>query len=194
MRTQMQSIYDLFVARVAHGRHMEVAKVREIAEGRIWSGNQGFGNGLVDELGGLSDALAYTRKLTGLNSDVPVTVEGSRENLLDSLFLGDDAGEADAARALARLEADPGQKLLAQVPPRAQAVLCEPLATGRSGARQRGAALLFGFALKKRPTIRDVAQRAGVSTATVSFRAERQPEGSHQPARAAAGVGGWRMS
>ncbi|HEY2407325.1 MAG TPA: signal peptide peptidase SppA [Polyangiaceae bacterium] len=116
MRTQMQSIYDLFIARVSHGRQMEVAKVREVAEGRIWSGRQGHDNGLVDELGGLSDALAYARKLTNLAATAPVTVEGSRESLLDSLLLGDDASEGDAARALARLQAEPTQRLLAEVP------------------------------------------------------------------------------
>jgi len=105
VRTQMQGIYDLFIARVAHGRAMEPDKVRVSAEGHIWSGAQGLERGLIDELGGLSEAMAAARKAANLNADIPVTVEGGRESLLDSLLLGDDASDADAAAALAKLNA-----------------------------------------------------------------------------------------
>jgi len=116
VRTQMQGIYDLFIARVAHGRKMEVEKVRESAEGHIWSGDQGHERGLVDEIGGLSEALAAARKAAHLAADVPVTVEGGREGLLDSLLLSDDASDADAVAAFNRLSATSATHLLAQVP------------------------------------------------------------------------------
>jgi len=116
VRATMQSVYDLFIARVAHGRHMEVEKVRASAEGHIWSGDQGLERGLIDELGGLSEALAFARKAASLAADAPVSVEGGRESLLDSLLLGDDASDADAARALASAMASPNARLLAEVP------------------------------------------------------------------------------
>jgi len=116
VRSQMQGIYDLFIARVAHGRQMAVEKVRESAEGRIWSGDQGKERGLVDEIGGLSEALAAARKAVHLADDVPVSVEGGRDGLLDSLLLGDDASDADAAAAFARLSAAPQARLLGEVP------------------------------------------------------------------------------
>jgi protease-4 len=112
----MQSIYDLFIARVAHGRHMGVEKVRESAEGHIWSGDQGRERGLVDEIGGLSEALAAARKAAHLEADTPVTVEGGREGLLDSLLLSDDASDADAVAAFNRLSAAPAARLLSEVP------------------------------------------------------------------------------
>jgi len=117
VRAQMQSIYDLFIARVAHGRKMPVDKVLASAEGHIWSGDQGKERGLVDQIGGLSDALAAARKAAHLEADAPVTVEGGREGLLDSLLLGDDASDADAQAAFERLSAAPATRLLSEVPP-----------------------------------------------------------------------------
>ena len=123
VRAQMQTIYDLFIARVAHGRHLDVEKVRASAEGHIWSGDQGLERGLIDELGGLSDALAAARKAARLDDDSQVTVEGGRESLLDSLLIGDDASDADAASALERLSAAPSARLLAEVPSELRPVL-----------------------------------------------------------------------
>jgi len=116
VRAHMQGIYDLFIARVAHGRQMSVEKVRASAEGHIWSGDQGRERGLVDEIGGLSEALASARKVAHLEADTPVTVEGGREGLLDSLLVSDDASDADAAAAFNRLSAAPATRLLSEVP------------------------------------------------------------------------------
>lgn len=62
----IEHIYATFLARVAKGRKMTVAKVNEIAQGRVWSGNQAKKNGLVDELGSLEDAIAYAAKTADL--------------------------------------------------------------------------------------------------------------------------------
>jgi protease-4 len=121
VRAQMQSIYDLFIARVAHGRKMAVDKVLASAEGHIWSGDQGRDRGLVDEIGGLSEALAAARKAAHLEADAPVSVEGGRDSLLDSLLIGDDASDADAVAAFNRLSAAPATRLLSAVPPELRA-------------------------------------------------------------------------
>jgi protease IV len=93
-----------------------VDKVRASAEGHIWSGDQGLERGLIDELGGLSEAVAAARKAAHLDAEAAVSVEGGRESLLDSLLVGDDASDADAAEALQRLSAAPSARLLAEVP------------------------------------------------------------------------------
>ena len=54
----VDEIYDQFVYTVSAGRHMETSKVREIADGRIYTGRQAKNIGLVDELGDYYDALA----------------------------------------------------------------------------------------------------------------------------------------
>lgn len=61
--------YDLFVKRVADGREMENAAVRRIAEGRVWAGATALEIGLVDELGGLDEAIVYVSQQAGLNPE-----------------------------------------------------------------------------------------------------------------------------
>lgn len=146
VRAQMQGIYDLFIARVAHGRHMEVQKVRDSAEGHIWSGDQGLQRGLIDEIGGLSEAIAAARQAARLSSDAPVSVEGGRESLLDSLLLGEDASDADAAAALERLSVAHTARLLDQVP-----LELRSFVSGFAGLSQRehgAVALPYGLVIR----------------------------------------------
>ncbi len=55
--------YDTFTKRVADGRGMSQDSVKLIAEGRVWTGEQGLKIGLVDELGNLDAAVAYAAEL-----------------------------------------------------------------------------------------------------------------------------------
>jgi protease-4 len=61
--------YDEFVAAVAEGRDTTEAHVREVGEGRIYSGWDGKEVGLVDEIGGLLEAIALAREAAGLAPD-----------------------------------------------------------------------------------------------------------------------------
>jgi protease-4 len=65
----MDRVYEEFVARVATGRKLPVERVREIAKGRVWTGAQGKALGLVDELGGLNEAIIKARQL----ADIPTS-------------------------------------------------------------------------------------------------------------------------
>lgn len=105
VQEQMQAVYDLFIERVAEGRHLDPNRVREVAEGRIWSGAQGRERGLVDEFGGLSEATKRAKERAGLAPDAPVTVEGPSGGLLEMLGLGSDSDDADTRAALLRAQA-----------------------------------------------------------------------------------------
>jgi len=59
-------IYDKFIERVAEGRGLAPDFVHEIAQGRVWSGVEAQRLGLVDELGGLGEAIAYAAEAAGL--------------------------------------------------------------------------------------------------------------------------------
>jgi protease-4 len=59
-------LYDIFVEKVANGRRMTVEDVEAVAQGRIFSGARAVEAGLVDELGGISDALRVARNLAGI--------------------------------------------------------------------------------------------------------------------------------
>jgi protease-4 len=59
-------IYGQFVAKVAEGRKLPLSRVEEIAQGRVWSGAEAKKLGLVDEIGGLSDAIRFAGQRAGL--------------------------------------------------------------------------------------------------------------------------------
>ena len=61
-------IYDEFLDKVAEGRKLDRAAVHEIAQGRVWSGKRAQELGLVDERGGLKDAMASAAKTANLES------------------------------------------------------------------------------------------------------------------------------
>ncbi|HEX3345803.1 MAG TPA: S49 family peptidase, partial [Polyangiaceae bacterium] len=85
MLSTMTAIYDLFLARVAEGRNIPIERVAASAEGRIFSGREGKTRGLVDELGGLTDAVARARAMAGLAADARVGVVGESSGLLQAL-------------------------------------------------------------------------------------------------------------
>ena len=68
----MDRTYEDFVTRVSTGRRLPAARVREIARGRVWTGAQGKALGLVDELGGLTEAIAKARALAEIPVDQSV--------------------------------------------------------------------------------------------------------------------------
>jgi protease-4 len=66
------NIYDQFLERVANGRELETAEVDRIAQGRVWTGAQARERGLVDELGGLREAVVRAKLAQGLEPDADV--------------------------------------------------------------------------------------------------------------------------
>lgn len=64
--------YDVFLQRVAASRKMTTNHVDEMAQGRVWSGSDALTNGLVDELGGLHEALAVAAQDAKLGTNYSV--------------------------------------------------------------------------------------------------------------------------
>ncbi|APR99788.1 S49 family peptidase [Pajaroellobacter abortibovis] len=86
--------YTLFVHRVATGRELPPAKIQEVAEGRIFGGREGKEKGLVDELGGLREAIARARMEAKLPADAVVeTVEVGSPLLQMMTLVGGGADE-----------------------------------------------------------------------------------------------------
>ncbi|WIA17943.1 hypothetical protein OEZ85_009435 [Tetradesmus obliquus] len=69
----MDATYDSFLSEVAAGRGMSKEAVRELAKGRVWSGQQAVEAGLVDELGGVSRAVELAKQLAGLPEEPSAT-------------------------------------------------------------------------------------------------------------------------
>jgi protease-4 len=68
----LDRVYEDFTGKVAECRGMTVDAVHEVAKGRVWTGADAVGLGLIDELGGFRDALAIARARAGLPADAPL--------------------------------------------------------------------------------------------------------------------------
>ncbi len=68
----LDHIYADFTGKVAAGRGLTAERVHEIARGRVWTGADAVGLGLVDELGGLEKATAIARRRAGLPATAPL--------------------------------------------------------------------------------------------------------------------------
>ena len=77
--------YDIFLSRVAEGRHMTKAQVDSVGQGRVWLGRKAQTLGLVDKLGGLDVAIKEAASLAKL-SDYSVDYGVTRVNAWEELF------------------------------------------------------------------------------------------------------------
>ena len=107
-REEIQSIsddvYSQFVQAVAQGRGMPEARVREIAEGRIYTGKRAKELKLVDELGGFDDAIAAAWGLAGQSGEPKVQYpprerELSLRDLVRGAFQGAFQGATEGVRS-----------------------------------------------------------------------------------------------
>ncbi len=69
LQRSVDTIYDSFLDRVAEGRDLARPVVAELAQGRVWSGTAALDLGLVDELGGIDQAITTAAELAELDDD-----------------------------------------------------------------------------------------------------------------------------
>ena len=129
LKRKVWQFYDVFLQRVSEGRHLTKEQVDAIGQGRVWTGEQALANKLVDELGGLRQALAYARAAAGLSDHAPIEelpvpqsslvgrllgIEGISENIPAHLQILP-PGMMDMVRALGPFVVHPADRPLAQM-------------------------------------------------------------------------------
>jgi len=67
IQNSVKDVYDTFIKHVSNGRGISVAEVDKISQGRVWSGVDALEIGLVDEIGGLEEAIASAAELSDLD-------------------------------------------------------------------------------------------------------------------------------
>jgi protease IV len=84
---QLQAFYDQFVEKAAASRHSTPEKIDALAQGRVWTGRQAKDRGLVDALGGLSDAIAVAKQRAKIpaESDVELVVYPPKKTFYEIL-------------------------------------------------------------------------------------------------------------
>ncbi len=89
LQQEVDNTYLQFKTRVANGRKLSLARVQEIARGRVWTGEDAKKIGLVDEIGGLREAIAYATKIAKLKDPTiryyPLVKEQPLDELLEQL-------------------------------------------------------------------------------------------------------------
>jgi protease-4 len=100
LERQLRQFYDLFLERVATGRKLEKSAVDAVGQGRVWTGEQAKDKGLVDELGGLRQALGYARQLGDLPEHAPIVELPRLESSLIGRLLGVSGSDASAPAGL----------------------------------------------------------------------------------------------
>jgi protease IV len=101
---QMEGFYKTFVTKASEGRKKTYDQIDQIAQGRIWSGEEALKNGLVDRLGGIDTAIALAKEKAKIGKDEPVRIQiyPRPKSFLEALF-PDGADDLEQARALSHL-------------------------------------------------------------------------------------------
>jgi len=94
LQNVLDDVHDQFIRAVATGRALKVEQVRDLADGRIFTGRQARTAKLVDELGDLQDSIKLAARLVGIEGEPRVVEPRKRfsfSDLLDSFFWGQGA-------------------------------------------------------------------------------------------------------
>lgn len=88
LKQEILKTYDYFITKAAEGRKLSKEDVDRIGKGRVWTGSQALELGLVDEMGGLSRAIALAKKLAGIpdNDSVRLVVLPRKVSLWDMVM------------------------------------------------------------------------------------------------------------
>ncbi len=86
IQNQMESVYKVFVGRVADGRHKKPEDIQPIAQGRVWTGTKAKELGLVDEIGGLDAAVAEAKKLGSVDAATDLEIYPPSPTLRDVIM------------------------------------------------------------------------------------------------------------
>ena len=89
MRAMAQDVYDIFTKRVKDSRGKRIGDIDKVAQGRIFTARQAKANGLIDSIGGMSEAVALAKKQAKLDACYYITLP-KPPSLMDML-----SGEAD---------------------------------------------------------------------------------------------------
>lgn len=88
MQNHVTDTYDDFITLVSETRNLRKTFVDSIGQGRVWSGSDAIGIGLVDELGGIDEAIAYAAEKAGLES-FSIKEFPKQEDMFESLLKTD---------------------------------------------------------------------------------------------------------
>ncbi|HTA92015.1 MAG TPA: signal peptide peptidase SppA [Polyangiaceae bacterium] len=105
LERKVAQFYDVFLTRVATGRKLSKPEVDAVGQGRVWTGEQALDRKLVDEIGGLRQALALARKLGHVSEHGPIVELPPPDTTLIGRILGIEGVHEEAPPAAGLLPA-----------------------------------------------------------------------------------------
>lgn len=103
LKRKVAQFYDVFLTRVASGRKLSKPEVDAVGQGRVWTGQQALERKLVDELGGLRQAIALARQLGHVPEHGPIVELPPPDTTLLGRLLGIEGIKEDQSAAAAVL-------------------------------------------------------------------------------------------
>lgn len=82
----VERTYNNFLTVVAKARKLSIDAVHQVAQGRVWTGAQAHKHGLIDELGGMQEAIESARKLAKLPANTRLVYIGEQQMDLSSMI------------------------------------------------------------------------------------------------------------
>ncbi len=116
LQTLMDNIHVQFRNTVKAQRKIDGEALLKVTDGRIMTGEQAFEAKLVDTLGGLTDAIAETKKLAGLSPESPVSYPKPKEGFLQKYLVGEMAGLFAKFNETYQLHLAPGWNIMLLAP------------------------------------------------------------------------------
>ena len=86
MQQMINNGYETFVSRCAEGRGMSIDSIKTIAEGRVWDGKSALELGLIDEIGGINDAISDLASELGYEDYAILEYPSEMNNFMDKLL------------------------------------------------------------------------------------------------------------
>lgn len=100
VQEEVDHIYDDFITKVSEGRGIDKAMVDSIGQGRVWAGTDAKEIGLVDEFGGMFDAIAYAADKAGISKDsiaIDIYPKTKKDGLMEFLEAMEEMDDEKAA-------------------------------------------------------------------------------------------------
>lgn len=98
IQQSVERIYDVFITKVAQGRHTQKNNIDSIGQGRVWSGTDALKIHLIDEIGGISNAVAYAVKMAKLPNYKIIDLPKQKDPLQELLGNGKEEMETRAMK------------------------------------------------------------------------------------------------
>ena len=109
IQKEVDRIYDDFITKVSQGRSISKEMVDSIGQGRVWSGKDALAINLVDEIGGIEEAIQHAATLANIENPVIMEIPKAKKNSLQDIMKILDEEKDESARTLLKANTVTGE-------------------------------------------------------------------------------------